>query len=166
MPNWCENDLYVRVPYDCPEDEKEEAIRQLAEFKKKAKTNKKCLDEEKFIPYPKKFRKMDKEAKEGKRDKDGFNSGGYEWCSRHWGTKWGICDPTINDEYEDGVEYFFTTAWSPPEPIVIKMSKMFPLLNFELRFFEQGVGFNGILECQGGEVLQQDTGNYYGDRGG
>lgn len=36
--------------------------------------------------------------------KDGFNSGGYEWCCNHWGTKWnatGVSLTTRNDDLRE-----------------------------------------------------------------
>lgn len=52
-PNWCDNDLEVKG------DRKE-----LYRFKAYARTENKLLDEDKFIPYPEKFRKLDEAARE------------------------------------------------------------------------------------------------------
>ena len=104
--------------------------------------------------------------------KDGFNSGGYDWCLQNWGTKWGICDSEKQEEYgwegkeDKEVMYKFQTAWSPPNPIILRMSKLFPDLEFEMRYFEGGGGFNGIYRCKNGEVQRDEQGDYFGDRGG
>jgi hypothetical protein len=96
----------------------------------------------------------------------------YYWRNEHWGTKW---QPDGAERRQDGPSYrtgqqevlvTFATAWSPPLPVVLAMSKKFPTLDFELRYFESGCCFNGIYECEGGEVTQADQGPYYGDRGG
>jgi len=105
--------------------------------------------------------------------KDGFNSGGYEWCIKNWGTKWGICNAELGnadyisaDSISYELEYTFDTAWSPPTPIVKKMSEMFPSLTFTLKYFEGGGGFNGLYVCEKGEVIRDLTGDYFGNRGG
>ena len=58
------------------------------------------FDFNRFIAYPEEFRRIDEIAEAwlkehaGRpttiraRPKDGFNSGGYEWCYANWGTKW------------------------------------------------------------------------------
>ena len=98
-------------------------------------------------------------------EKDGFNSGGYEWCSKNWGTKWGICRAELY-ETEEELQYNFECAWSIPEPVIKKMSELFPLLNFELRYFEGGMGFNGLLEYENGKEIENKCGDYFGNRGG
>jgi hypothetical protein len=212
MPNWCDADLTVSVEY-CPKDATKEqkaqhakAKEQLKEFRDFAQSKDKdgeavYLTTEKFIPYPKKFRDMDKkaadlqEAQTKKREaagykdmtpeqaeawnkanpfvwpKDGFNSGGYDWCLKNWGTKWGIChselrEDSIESNWGPELRYGFETAWSPCNPVILAMSKKFPLLNFDYRYFECGCAFNGWLECKGGEQLHNKSGDYFGDRGG
>lgn len=79
---------------------------------------------------------------------------GYEWSVKNWGTKWNSfwCDET-----ESGLA--FTTAWSPPTPVVLALSKKVgkPL---RLIYSEMGMGF-----C--GEFLAEPDGafadNYYDD---
>ena len=199
MPNWCENDLFVRTDWD--EEDKRKIAKQKKEIKrfvKFAKTKKSVLDTEQFIPYPKKYRELDDRRKvleakhlaKCKRAKlddmsdkdadawrkknpniawetsDGFNSGGYEWCLKNWGTKWGICEAELLDDNGDELEYFFTSAWCPPDLVIKKMSKMFPTLIFTLTYFEGGCEFNGIYKCQKGEVIDDRCGKYFGSRGG
>ena len=174
MPNWCENDLNVEGKLD-----------KLQEFRenmhgKDRNGEETALNEDALIPYPGEFREMDKVAaqylKEHPDDwknapKDGFNSGGYEWCLEHWGTKWGFCrvqEPELQ-EYggdEGTLVYQFDTAWSPPLPLVRKMGELFPDLVFDLRYFEAGMQFNGILRVEKGEVTDEKSGDYFGDRGG
>jgi len=100
--------------------------------------------------------------------KDGFNSGGYTWCIENWGTKWGICHAEIDrEDYKYGeLSYVFDTAWSPCYPVILKMSKMFPKLKFSMRYFEGGMGFNGLFECEKGKEKTMLQGDYFGNRGG
>lgn len=177
MPNWCECDLEIRGN-----------AKRLKEFIKFAKTRGSVLNTNKFIPYPKKFADLDRKAqklgKKGKYIKDGFNSGGYEWCIQNWGTKWGICHAELREASVDAcafsgavheklqkgntsrLEYGFDCAWSPPIPVILKMSEMFPELDFELRYFECGAAFQGLYRCRAGKVSDDREWKYFGDRGG
>ena len=175
MPNWCDCDLEV----EGPEEDR-------AWFKEFARSGKDLLSADRFIPYPGKFFCPDKAAKRWDekvkaipdeeerrgfishhpRPKDGFNSGGYEWCVEHWGTKWGICDAEIVEDNEYDLIYKFQCAWSPPNPVIVEMSKQFPGLTFTLRYFEGGAGYNGILRCSEGKCVQDETAQYFGNRGG
>ena len=183
MPNWCENELKVSG------DKKE-----LSRFKKFAKEGKEILSANKFIPYPKEFKDGDDKRAmiEKKQDayqksliskgmtleearnktwkkypyiKDGFNSGGYGWCIANWGTKWDFCRAELEDSKED-LFYHFDTAWSPPMPVIKAMGEMFTNLKFALRYFEGGMGFNGLFQMENGRVISNLSGDYYGNRGG
>jgi len=172
MPNWCENDLTVRGP-------KAEVQR----FLDHVKTETTKFDFSTIIPYPEKFQKLDKIAADWKpeskteRPSDGFNSGGYEWCIENWGTKWNNLDGEYRSveieswevrekDIEREVIFHFDTAWSPPVPVIKFASKLFPELDFDLRFFEQGCAFNGILQVKDGKVAMEKVGDYFGNRGG
>lgn len=79
MPNWCFNQLFIEGNRD---------------------KVKKCVDEignedrivdfNELKPYPLRFKLRDMwlEEKFNWHIKDGFNSGGYQWCVNNWGTKW------------------------------------------------------------------------------
>ena len=95
-----------------------------------------------------------------------------QWCVDSWGTKWDI-DPTEPDpdpyfrcDPQECLFYTFLTAWTPPIPTVGMMAKVFPTLSFSLTYFESGVAFNGILIAKEGMIIKEDSGPYYGDRGG
>ncbi len=119
----------------------------------------------KVIPYPEKFKKMDEEyhlrygnwdsvtpeqkeraeadRKNGVYIKDGYNSGGYEWCCENWGTKWDFYDIGVSDvsKMHDGkflVEYLVYTAWAPAIPVMIALSKKFPNVTIEYWFEDEG----------------------------
>ena len=169
MPNWCECELRIYG------DEKI-----IKEFKEFGQNGDEVLDTNKFIPYPERFRVKDElafkweedntDGDRGERPTDGFNSGGYDWCLKHWGTKWGICHSSILDKDffcdDSMLAYSFDCAWSPCIPVVLRMSAMFPDLTFRLTYFECGAGFNGLYECKNGKVLTDEVGNYFGERGG
>lgn len=174
MPNWCDNKLVVKGP----KAELERFVKTAAGVPHK-ETAEEVISADSFIPYPKKFLDMDKQAHAAEEDysrkykeagmeksenatnceilvygktweawhkanprpdvKDGYNSGGYEWCIQHWGTKWGFCD-TARYIRPRSVVYTFNTAWSPPVPLIEKMSDMFPKLTFILNFECEGEG--------------------------
>jgi len=176
MPNWVECDLNINGNK-----------KDIARFKKFAKGKTEVIDTNKFIPYPKKFREADEKAdryqklkhkekltkaekqelnKFGNDVKDGFNNGGYNWCCNNWGTKWGLCNTELSGDYGEELNYYFETAWSEPKPIILKMSKMFKKLEFVLKYFEGGNCFNGLLRCKGGKIIDDLSGDYFGNRGG
>lgn len=178
MPNWCDNELVISGERD-----------ELEKFKEEAAGENGCLDMENFKPYPEIFKQQDviatehnnklrneldnmndNEMKEYLKNhpfmKDGYSSGGYKWCCNNWGTKWNFCEPRLEWEDDDSLFYIFGTAWSPPNPIIIEMSKKFPELTFELRYFEAAMEFNGHLIVEEGEIESHNKGDYFGHRGG
>lgn len=183
MPNHVENDFFVKgIKTD------------LIKFKKFAQDKDSLLSANKFIPYPKKYKDLDDKRAiiDKKRTefinanvtkigletarkkawekfpsiKDGFNSGGYDWCCNNWGTKWGMYDASIVTESKDTIQYFFRSAWSPPIKVIEKMSKMFPSIEFTLYFFECGAQFAGVLKMKNKKVLKNEVTKYTGTRGG
>lgn len=153
------------------------------------KSDKGPFDFNRIVPYPEHFRELDRIASEwheqnprpwspelqASRPKDGYNQGGYEWCLENWGTKWNASCVSLGDletwRAGDGteravVEVHFSTAWSPPKPIIERASILFPELTFDLRYFERGQGFNGRFACESGEVATDKSGPYFGARGG
>lgn len=172
MPNWCECDLLVEG-----KPEELERFRQFARGR-----DFEVLSADRFLPYPEEFRVLDaqhqaleKKASAGeipwdlvRRFKDGFNSGGYEWCLKHWGTKWGICHSRlVEDNTGSGsLFYQFETAWTPPLPVIRRMGELFPRLRFKLEYYEGGMGFRGTFVVEGGEVVFDEVEDYHGLRGG
>jgi Ferredoxin-like domain in Api92-like protein len=171
MPNWCENDLTIRGPST-----------DVHEFLEQAE-GESPFNFGKLIPYPEQFRHADEiaevwdserrsnpDADRGPRPKDGFNSGGYEWCVKNWGTKWPATAIRIEDgkETDAGFEVVigFDTAWTPPKPVVLKASELFASLVFELRYYECGDGFCGEYVVQNGECVRDESSEYHGSRGG
>jgi hypothetical protein len=149
-----------------------------------------CFDFEKVIPYPEKFKQMDKEygeieaslkgqynnearnkafeaykKKYGQTDtypKDGFNSGGHVWCNQNWGTKWNVDNNVeINKQIIS-----FDTAWTPPLPVIEALAKQHPKVKFQLKYYEGGMGFKGITEYADGELTYEEETEYSGTRGG
>jgi Ferredoxin-like domain in Api92-like protein len=56
----------------------------------------------------------------------------YVWRNINWGTKWNACDFRIIRDEAGRYECRFETAWSPPEPVYVKLAEMFTQLCFEI----------------------------------
>ena len=78
----------------------------------------------------------------------------YDWAIRNWGTKWGSYSSSIKQEGKTFVKYDFDSAWSPPIEGLIKISKKYPTLNFELKYEEEGMGFKGKAIFENGEIIE------------
>ncbi len=121
------------------------------------------LEATKVIPYPRDLDLLDKKSNEGKltdkelreltliglegkydMNKDGFNQGGYKWSLDNWGTKWGFCD--CSAEEDDNLRYTFSTAWNKITPVIVEMSKQFP-----------NIGFNYFCDEESGEFRDETT---------
>jgi hypothetical protein len=166
MPNWCENKLQIKG--------KAKQVSQLLEL---IKTEDDGFDFNKVIPYPEKYKLLDAAADDWEkiyegipwgerppRPNDGYNSGGYDWCIANWGTKWSASDVIIRKTTR-GATIDFTSPWSPPTPVVLELSKMFPECIFDLKFWECGMGFKGQYTAIAGDAEEWE-GNYSGRRGG
>lgn len=86
----------------------------------------------------------------------------YDWSCNNWGTKWNAARTKIINS--DIIQ--FETAWSVPEPIIIKLSKMFPDLKLELWYhYEGGFGSGYVVFVNGGIVAEEfyepNTEEYY-----
>jgi len=168
VPNYCDNDLTICGP-------KARVTECLALIG--ADRTPPRFDFNMVIPYPEEFRFKDEEHKtlgyEGFREKygydakDGFNSGGYEWCVDNWGTKWNAGKVIRLDLPSGQITLTFDTAWSPPTPVVKKLSELFPDLYLRLDYFECLMRFSGGLEIIPTEETREwFSDKYKGSRGG
>jgi hypothetical protein len=164
MPNHVDQDLIITGSSET-----------LKEFMAFAEEKECLLSANKFIPYPEEFSRLDEisevERKKGNYlVKDGFNSGGYQWCVQNWGTKWGIYQDSIKSKKLDNkngrLKYNFQSAWAPALKIIDAMGKKFPDLTFDLKYFERGMQFKGHYIVKGDEVVKNKESKYSGRRGG
>jgi hypothetical protein len=179
MSNWCENDLTVVGPKEVLEE-----FLRFAAGKSPFDDEESAFNFNRFLKYPEEFQRLDEIAQAWDREhagrpdydwharpKDGFNSGGYEWCVANWGTK---CPPRVEVEGpvvgHDGktlqVVFRFDTALSPPRGVIEKAAELYPALRFELHYFECSCCFDGLFCCTGGEVETDECDPNFGDRGG
>lgn len=79
----------------------------------------------------------------------------YYWCNANWGTKWNAYD----NEQEDEDTITFETAWSNPEPVMLKLSEMYPEAVIEHWWADEDMGSNdGHRVYHGGVIVE---GDYY-----
>ena len=60
----------------------------------------------------------------------------------------------------------FDTAWSPPVPVIEKLASMFPDHEFDLKYYEGGIGFCGHAHWEQGIEQYHQQSEYSGLRGG
>lgn len=182
MPNYCRNELEI-VALDKKGEE------ELEKLMKMVRARGTVFSFDKVIPYPKEYKVLDKISscnlkkkrklrkkyagllRELKRNgfdinEDGFSQGGYDWCCKFWGTKWDACDAEIVEQDSQHCFYVFDTAWEPPIPVVVELSRKFPSLWFQLRYFEKGTEYCGIMNIRAGIIEEQAELSYYGIYGG
>src|SRR5262249_17790137 len=63
----------------------------------------------------------------------------YDWCVKHWGTKWNACRVEIGDssETESAVYISFDTAWSAPLPVFEAIAAKFEDLIFKFTWTDE-----------------------------
>ena len=77
----------------------------------------------------------------------------YEWCYQNWGTKWNAYSNTQEDE--DTIT--FETAWSNPEPVMLKLSEMYPEAVIEHWWADEDMGHNaGYRVYHNGQIEEGD----------
>lgn len=81
----------------------------------------------------------------------------YNWSIDHWGTKWNAYNhetPVVGNKYT----IRFRTAWSAPDPIVMRISETFPDVKVRHLWADEDIGYNlGIKIWEGGIVTDLQT---------
>lgn len=115
MPNWCENELTIIGPKE-----------DIAAFKIKAATsNERVFVFDQFVPKPPEV------------EAAAYDPIGYKWEHDNWGVKWGASEEFLIENEPNKLVYRFNTPWSPPEFFLIKLSKLYPLLQFINTWIEE-----------------------------
>lgn len=106
----------------------------------------------------------------GKKSLQAFRETGYtnwyDWRCNNWDTKWNACETKTVHASTKLAKICFATAWSPPKKVIMALAKRFPDLSFEMKYWEGGCGFKGVLVCSNGEVTVDKVTEYKGNRGG
>lgn len=82
----------------------------------------------------------------------------YNWRNSNWGTKWEVSDVSML-KGASSLVYEFETAWAPPEPVIARLSHLFPTARITLSFYEPGCIGRGSVIYKDGEVVKT-TGAY------
>lgn len=147
MPNWVKNNLRIKT-------NGEKVLEVLEMLKDKSGD----MTFEKVAPMPDELQDtkspvpddVPQEERNRLAEKYGADNW-YDWHCINWGCKW---DASESGFYrEDGYEMVtFSTPWSPPKTFLKKLSSMFPNIEFEMQFSEEGMLFVGALVAKGGEM--------------
>lgn len=94
---------------------------------------------------------------DGKTYLDNYEKYGYttwhDWCCKNWGTKWNA----YANEQENEDTIIFDTAWSNPEPVMLKLSEMYPKAMIEHWWADEDMGSNdGYRVYWGGGIIEGD----------
>ena len=91
-------------------------------------------------------------------DETGYSSW-YPWANANWGTKWGMYDVSIDRTDDESVTIYFQSAWSPPTPVIDRLSDMFPTVSMSHYYADEGGGFAGVRTYDQG-VCTEDNASY------
>jgi hypothetical protein len=77
----------------------------------------------------------------------------YGWQNANWGTKW-----NAYDQYEIGEDCIeFNTAWSTPYELMVKLSKLFPEVEFQVEYADEDFGYNvGTYTLLDGDSIDEN----------
>ena len=150
MPNYCTNTLVV-------------SGKDLELFKNEVKGSDGEFSLDSLIPIPNfknlSFDEIQKILTPQQLKEYQFNENGevdwYEFCCTNWGTKWDVSNLDFDHQDEESY-YHFETAWSPPEPWLITISKRYDC-NFELTSYEEGCDFWFHLVIENGEIIENQS---------
>lgn len=149
MPNWCSNYLQISVEYP---SQLEVVIQGITGNKEQP------FDFNRIIECPEELTESKapntKNPSEMKA-KYGFTDW-YEWRVFNWGTKWNASDVELRIESPTNLVITFSTAWSPPEPIIKKIAQLYPFASLLLEWEEEG-GYYGSSEYEKGIMLYEES---------
>ncbi len=80
----------------------------------------------------------------------------YDWCNLHWNTKWNACGYEEGRDYSQGDCLWFQTAWDRPEPIIEKLSEMFPEIEMTHEFANEDISMDcGRVTYLAGKAIDE-----------
>jgi len=154
MPNWCENNLKILSG-----DKKE-----IDKMRKAVRGKDSVISFEKILPTPTELLKQEVPIRNKKLSKKLAKKYGmpdwYEWRVKNWGTKWDLGDEWNEKCYEkwylSSKGITFDTAWAPPIPLFIYLSKQYPSIEFKLTYVESGMCFAGYMIIKAGKIIDEE----------
>ena len=144
MPNHVQN----RITFECEPEQIAEILEQIKHDKYGIGT----IDFEKIMPMPPEIYRGDL----GQRERDLYGeSNWYDWSVANWGTKWNAYE-FPERPYQMGEPLCFLTAWTPPHPILEKLSQMFPGIEITHEWADEDYGQNCGRRCYLGGDCTED----------
>lgn len=141
MPNYCSNYLWM--------DGSVNDVKNVINF---VKSNENEFDFNKIVPMPDYIYRDILGSKESALY--GENNW-YDWACKNWGTKWNSMDVEV---YNDKI--YFLTAWTPCEPVIAALARMFPSMRFTYSFYECGTRLCGKRIYENGKNIFSFDGDY------
>ena len=78
----------------------------------------------------------------------------YDWRNKNWDTKWSAYG-LLDDRTKDNI-VFFKTAWSYPEKIITKLSKIFEDIEIKIWWASEDLSYNiGMRKYINGNVIDE-----------
>jgi hypothetical protein len=74
----------------------------------------------------------------------------YPWCNANWGTKWGAYDGQTQ-MLNGAIHADFQSAWSAPDPVLLELAKLYPEVEIQHSYLDEGYGFGGTVTYMAGE---------------
>ena len=86
--------------------------------------------------------------------------GWYDWRCKNLGCKWDaefVFGKFEKSTETDGwtISFDLDTAWAVPLPFYTKISKQFPMLEYEVFYEEEDYAFVGMLKFKNGVIIEQ-----------
>jgi len=152
MPNWCDNTVSITGT--------EEVIKRLEEFVgRPVVSHGEKVDEPVFALGNIKPSTPDLDPKYAMFPSKGDD----DWWSNNvnsWGTKWDVFGEGVGKSRNNGsVSYSFSSAWSPPTPVIERLAEIFPEVRIEFKYMETGMDFWGVEIYENGELVSEEGGS-------
>jgi hypothetical protein len=81
-------------------------------------------------------------------------AGWYYWHCAEWGTKWNSTDPKFNRDNSRVLRVNFSTAWCPPVPILLEVSKKYDCkIDME---YDVEMQDSGRLKIENGQLVEHE----------
>lgn len=144
MPSWCSNYVFI--------DASEELQKKIANFVRSEESD---FDFEKIIPMPENIYR----GNLGQEEKELYGENNwYEWRTRNWGTKWNSRVREATPE-----KYSFQTAWTPCEPVIARLARIFPEALIIHTYEAEDALFYGADVYEQGKLVYRMAGDYFCD---
>ena len=176
MPNWVTTRIYITGPEDKIKEFEDKVIdmsedaEKAFSFQKISPTPAELVNTTSPSPKPKKMKVKTQSGEELEIEEisDCNNatpemckdlesrfghSNWYDWNNWNWGTKWD-CSESIYSQEDKMLE--FQTAWSCPQEILLRMSEMFPDIQFNGSYADEDFGSNVGYITNGGAYSLDD----------